>query len=102
MLDKEGLSSYLAPYRSYRKKAMALNIKSPETERVVRELAKRTGLSITEAVYQAAADKLRSMEADLEAQLARMTPAQREKLRRIEAICRRAAALPIRDKRTPE
>ncbi len=81
---------------------MALNIKSPETERVVRELAKRTGLSITEAVHQAAADKLRSMKTDLEARRARMTPAQREKLRRIEAICRRAAALPILDKRTPE
>ena len=41
---------------------MALNIKSPETEQVVRELARRTGLSITEAVHQAAEEKLRALE----------------------------------------
>ena len=45
---------------------MALNIKSRETERVVRELAKRTGLSITEAVHQAAAEKLRAIKDDRE------------------------------------
>jgi antitoxin VapB len=38
---------------------MALNIKSPETEKIVRELARRTGLSITDAVHQAALEKLR-------------------------------------------
>jgi hypothetical protein len=38
---------------------VALNIKSAETERVVRELAKRTGLSIAQAVHQAAEDELR-------------------------------------------
>ena len=81
---------------------MALNIKSPETERVVRELAKRTGLSITEAVHQAAAEKLRAMTAAHEARLAQMTPAQREKLRKIEEISRRAAALPVFDNRTPD
>ena len=37
---------------------MALNIKSRETEQVVRDLAKRTGLTITEAVHQAALEKL--------------------------------------------
>lgn len=81
---------------------MALNIKNPETERVVRELAKRTGLSITEAVYQAAVEKLRAMAAQHEARLAQMTPAQREKLRRIEAISKSAAALPVFDNRTPD
>jgi antitoxin VapB len=81
---------------------MALNIKSAETERVVRELAKRTGLSITEAVHQAAEEKLRAMAADHKARLARMTPAQQEKLRRIEEICKHAAALPIFDRRTPD
>ncbi len=45
---------------------MALNIKSPETERIVRKLAKRTGLSITEAVHQAAADKLNAIDEDRE------------------------------------
>ena len=43
---------------------MALNIKDRETEEVVRRLAKRTGLSITDAVRQAAADKLRRIDAD--------------------------------------
>jgi antitoxin VapB len=81
---------------------MALNIKSRETERIVRELAKRTGLSITEAVHQAAAEKLRAMEAASEARLASMTPAQREKRRKIEVICNRAAALPILDKRSAD
>ena len=45
---------------------MALNIKSPETERVVRELAKRTGLSVTEAVRQAASEKLQTIDAERE------------------------------------
>jgi antitoxin VapB len=81
---------------------MALNIKSTETERVVRELAKRTGLSITQAVHQAAEEKLRAIAADGEARLARMTPAQREKLRKLEAISKRAAAIPILDTRTDE
>ena len=81
---------------------MALNIKSAETERIVRELAKRTGLSITEAVHQAAAEKLRAMAAEREARLAEMTPAQREKLRRIEAISKSAAAVPVFDNRTAD
>lgn len=81
---------------------MALNIKSRHTERIVRELAKRTGLSITEAVHQAAEEKLRTMDADHQRRLAELTPAQREKLRRIEAICKDAAALPRLDKRSPD
>lgn len=81
---------------------MALNIKSGETERIVRELARRTGLTITEAVHQAAAEKLRAMESQLEARLARMTPAQREKLRRMREISAQASALPILDTRTDD
>lgn len=45
---------------------MALNIKSRQTEQVVRELAKRMGLSITDAIHQAAEEKLRAIEADKE------------------------------------
>jgi antitoxin VapB len=81
---------------------VALNIKSRETERVVRELAKRTGLSITEAVHQAVEEKLRAMNVDYEKQLSALTPAQREKLRRIEEIYKQAAALPILDTRTDD
>jgi len=81
---------------------MALNIKSLETERVVRELAKRTGLSITEAVHRAATDTLRRMETDAAERRARLTPEQLAKLHRIAAICKEAAALPVLDDRTPE
>ncbi len=39
---------------------MALNIKDPETERFVRTLAKRRGVSLTEAVRQAVKSELDS------------------------------------------
>jgi antitoxin VapB len=81
---------------------MALNIKDRATEKIVRKLAAKTGLSITEAVRQAAADKLRSMDADYQARIAAMTPEQREKLRRLEAISRRGAARPTLDTRTED
>jgi antitoxin VapB len=70
---------------------MALNIKSPQTEQLVRELAKRTGLSITEAVHQAAAEKLRAIDED------------REKRRRaLYEIIEQGRGLPILDTRTDE
>ena len=81
---------------------MALNIKDRETEEVVRQLAKRTGRSITETVKQAAAAELRRMDADHAERVARMTPEQLAKLRRIKAICKEAAALPVFDNRTPD
>jgi antitoxin VapB len=81
---------------------MALNIKDRETEEVVRQLAKRSGRSITEAVKQAAAAELRRMDADHASRIAKMTPEQLAKLRRIEAICKEAAALPVLDSRTPD
>lgn len=37
---------------------MSLNIKNPETHRLATELAKQTGLSLTEAVTQALREKL--------------------------------------------
>jgi antitoxin VapB len=81
---------------------MALNIKDRETEDVVRQLAKRTGRSITETVKQAAAAELQRMDAAHAERLAKMTPEQLAKLRRIEAICREAAALPVLDTRTDD
>jgi antitoxin VapB len=41
---------------------MALNIKDRKTEEVVRRLAERTGQSITEAVREAAEEKLQAIE----------------------------------------
>jgi antitoxin VapB len=81
---------------------MALNIKDRETEEVVRRLAKRTGKSITDAVREAAAEQLRRMDADYADRVARMTPEQLAKLRRIEEIIRRGAARPILDTRTDD
>ena len=81
---------------------MALNIKDRETEEVVRQLAKRTGRSITETVRQAAAAELQRMDADYAERLAKLTPEKLAKLRRIEVICREAAALPVLDSRTPD
>jgi len=81
---------------------MALNIKDRETEEVVRRLAQRTGLSITEAVKQAAADKLRRMDDDHAERVARMTPEQLAKLRKLEAISRRGASRPLLDTRTED
>jgi antitoxin VapB len=70
---------------------MALNIKSPQTEQIVRELAKRTGLSITDAVHQAAAEKLRTIDED------------REKRRQaLYEIIEQGRGLPILDTRTDE
>jgi antitoxin VapB len=81
---------------------MALNIKDRETEEVVRRLAKRTGRSITEAVKQAAAAELQRMDADYAERLAELKPEQLAKLRKLEEISRRAAALPVLDTRTDD
>ena len=81
---------------------MALNIKDRETEEVVRRLAKRTGLSITDAVRQAATEQLHRLDAGYADRVARMTPEQLAKLRRIEEIIGRGAARPILDTRTDD
>jgi antitoxin VapB len=72
---------------------MALNIKNSEADRLARELADVTGLTITEAVMEAIEEKL-----------------QREKARRssdrllrdIGRIRERFAALPVLDARDPD
>jgi antitoxin VapB len=81
---------------------MALNIKDRETEEVVRQLAKRTGRSITEAVRQAAAAELQRMDADYAERVAKLTPEQLAKLRKLEQISKEAAALPVYDDRSAD
>ena len=81
---------------------MALNIKDRETEEVVRRLAKRSGLSITDAVKKAATNELRQMDAAYAERVAELTPEQLVKLRRLEEISRRGAARPILDTRTDD
>lgn len=71
---------------------MALNIKDSETDTLVRELAKATGQTVTQAVRDAVAEKIE--------RLAKRTgPALSEDL---IAIGRRCAKLKDRDRRGPD
>jgi antitoxin VapB len=72
---------------------MALSIKDPETERLARALAERTGESITVATRRALEERLR-----------RVGSAARKAalLEDLEAIQRRWNALPVLDNRTAE
>jgi antitoxin VapB len=72
---------------------MALSIKDPETERLARTLAARTGESITEATRRALEERLRRT--GTEASKAAL-------LEDLEAIQRRWNALPVRDARTAD
>ncbi len=71
---------------------MALNIKDAEADRLARELAARTGETITEAVVKALRERLKR-------EGARAPVSLKDE---IMAISRRAAALPRRTGRTPE
>lgn len=66
---------------------MALNIKSADTERDVRQLAELTGESLTEAVHQAVRERLERVGR----QSRRMDEAR---WARVEAIVARAQAIP--------
>jgi antitoxin VapB len=71
---------------------MALSIKHPEADRLARELATRTGESITQAIIVALKERLQ-----------REQRRYRPKLEdEIMAISKRSAALPRRTGRTPE
>jgi antitoxin VapB len=72
---------------------MPLSIKDPETESLARELARRTGESITEATRRALEDRLRRVAG------ARRAPLLLEEL---ASIRKRVAALPILDRRSPD
>lgn len=72
---------------------MPLSIKDPETERLARDLAHRTGETITEATKKALEERLRRFATDLEKRLL---------LEDLEAIRLRCASLPEFDSRTAE
>lgn len=72
---------------------MALSIKDPEADRLARELAKRTGESLTQAVVVALRERLAR-----ETGRTRTIPLRDE----LATIRRRCAALPVIDTRTPE
>ena len=72
---------------------MALSIKGEKADRLARGLARRTGESLTEAVTRA-----------LEERLKRVAPrkADRDLVRRLNAIAKECAALPELDSRSAE
>jgi antitoxin VapB len=73
---------------------MTVLIKDEEADRLIRQLADRTGATITDAVKDAVADKLaRTPLSDGEVA---------ERLRRIEAILARADAMPTVDHRSAD
>jgi len=74
---------------------MALSIKSPEADRLARELAQATGESITDAVVAAIRERL-----DRER---RRRSARGERFHaRLKRIQERVARLPVLDSRTPD
>lgn len=71
---------------------MALSIKHPEADRLARELATRTGESITEAIIVALKERLQREQRRYRPKLEDV----------IMAISKRSAALPRRTRRTPD
>jgi antitoxin VapB len=76
-----------------KKEVMPLNIKHPEADRLARELAKRTGESITDAVITALRERLAREEGRIS------VPGLKDE---ILAISKRCAALPDVDTRSAE
>ena len=72
---------------------MALSIKHPEADRLARELAARTGESLTDAVVIALRERLAR-----ETGRSRMVPLREE----LAAIRQRCASLPVLDSRTAD
>ena len=72
---------------------MAISIRNPVAERLAREVAAKTGESMTEAVIHALEERLDRLQG-------RRTP--RDTVREIMSIARRCAALPDRDTRSSD
>jgi antitoxin VapB len=72
---------------------MALSIKHPEADRLARELAERTGESLTGAIINALRERLRREQGRVR------SPRLRDEIR---AIRQRCAALPIKDHRSTD
>ncbi|MES1943261.1 Rv0623 family protein transcription factor [Salinisphaera sp. PC39] len=72
---------------------MALSIKDAEADRLARELAARTGQSLTNAVTAALREQLRTLRDREDCDLIADD---------LQEIARRCAQRPVRDRRTPE
>jgi antitoxin VapB len=73
---------------------MALSLKDPETDRLAREVAKLTGVSLTEAVRKALAERLERER--------RKRGRAKSLVKRLNEIALHCAALPDYDTRTPD
>ena len=74
---------------------MALNIRDPEAQRLARDLARRTGETMTQAVIKALEERLERLRVT---QKARRT----DRAARLMKHGRRFAALPAVDRRSPD
>ena len=72
---------------------MAFSIKNPEVDRLVREVARETGESLTDAILHALQERLERLRGR------RSLPTVAEEIASVQA---RLAALPILDDREPE
>lgn len=70
-----------------------MSIKHPEADRLARELAAVTGETLTDAIIAALRERLRREQG---------RPRQPSLRDEIRAIRQRCAALPVRDRRSPE
>ena len=72
---------------------MALSLKDPEADRLAREVAKRTGETLTAAIVVALRERLARL---------RGAPKRRPLREELREIARRVAALPVCDTRSDE
>ena len=72
---------------------MAINIKSVQAERLAREVAAKTGESLTGAIQRALEERLERLKQQRRSQIV---------LSQLEDILRRVDRLPILDSRTPD
>jgi antitoxin VapB len=72
---------------------MAISIKSVETERLAREVAAKTGESLTEAIRKALQERLERLREERRHQIV---------MSQLDDILRRVDQLPILDSRSPE
>jgi len=72
---------------------MALSIKSIETERLAREVAAKTGESLTSAIQKALEERLSRLKQERRSQIVAS---------QLEEILRRVDRLPVLDSRTPD
>jgi antitoxin VapB len=72
---------------------MALSIRNPKVETLARDLARRTGENITQAIERALEERLAGLRTEKE---------KAGRLRRVRRIVRRLSRLPDRDKRSAD